>query len=102
MEEKPRCDVCEHFADRESRPTPCRECLPELMLENSDVWRIYAMVSGQLIIGAAGPLGINHNAIHKAMELYEIENKRDCFERVCAISEHMLKLNWEKRKSKDA
>ena len=49
----------------------------------------------------AGPVDIDHNALHKAMELYEVKDKRDCFERVCAVSDHMLKLRWEKREAKN-
>ena len=100
MEEKPPCDVCEHFRDRKNEPTPCQKCLPELMPENFEVWRIYALIGGQLIVGPSGPVDINHNALHKAMDLYEVENKRECFERVCMLARHMLKEQWEKRKNK--
>ena len=71
------------------------------MLENQEVWLIYSTISGQLIMSQAGPVDIDHNALHKAMELYEVDNRRDCFERVCAVAAHMLKLRWEKREAKN-
>jgi hypothetical protein len=99
MQEKPDCEVCEHFADKRNDSTPCDECLPELMLENVDAWRIYSIISGQFIMGQAGPVDVNHLAIHRAMELYEIENKRVCFEQVCRIARHMLQKTWDKNKT---
>lgn len=100
MEEKPDCEICEHFADKKNRPTECDKCLPELMPENADAWKIYATISGQLIMAQSGPIDINHLAIHKAMELYEIGNKRVCFEQVTKLARHMLKRNWDKQKNK--
>ena len=100
MEEKPPCEDCELLKETANKPTECQECLPELMPENIEAWRIYSVISGQLIMGASGPMDINQNALHKAMELYEVENKRDCFERVCTLARHMLKLHWDKRKDK--
>lgn len=102
MEEKISCEVCEHFADKKNRPTPCQECLPELMPENYEAWHIYTIISGQLIMGQAGPIDIDHNALHRAMDLYGVEDKRDCFERVCTVARHMLQVTWEKRKAKTA
>jgi hypothetical protein len=51
-------------------------------------------------MGQAGPIDIDQLALHKAMELYEVEDKRDCFERVCMVARHMLQITWEKRKAK--
>ena len=99
MEDKPPCEDCELLKEMANKPTECQECFPELMPENIEAWRMYSVISGQLIMGQAGPIDIDQNALHKAMELYEIENKRDCFERVCALARHMLKVQWEKRKA---
>lgn len=100
MEDKPPCEDCELLKEMANKPTECNECLPELMPENIEAWRIYSVISGQLIVGPAGPIDIDQNALHKAMELYDIEDKRDCFERVCTLARHMLKVHWEKRKAK--
>lgn len=37
-------------------------------------------------MGVNGPVDINHQAIHEAMRLYRIKNRRRCFEKVIALS----------------
>jgi len=75
------------------------------MPENYDAWKIYSIVSGQLIMGPGGPVDINHDAIHRAMDLYGIENKRGCFEQVCKIGQHVISeqhKRWKaERESRD-
>ena len=100
MEEKPPCDVCEHFRAKKGESTPCDTCLPELMPENYDAWKIYSIVSGQLIMSGSGPVDINHLAIYKAMEFNEVANPKYCFEQVTKLSRHMLEKTWEKAKDK--
>lgn len=90
MYHKPDCEVCEHFADKNERPTECDKCLPELMPENEEVWKIYTVISNQLIMGPAGPIDINQLAIYEAMKLYEVKSKRNCLERVTRLARHMI------------
>jgi len=47
-------------------------------------------------MGYSGPISVNHQAIHEAMRLYEIENKKDCFEKVLFMSQYWLKKMSEK------
>jgi hypothetical protein len=47
-------------------------------------------VRDQLILGSNGPIGINHLAIHEAMRLYGIRDKRNCFEKVLRLSGHFI------------
>lgn len=51
---------------------------------------IYLVTRDQLIMGMNGPVALNHEAVHRAMELYEVENKRQCFEKVLALSNHFF------------
>lgn len=41
-------------------------------------------------MGNSGPIDINHQAIHEAMDLYEIRNKQQCFEKVLIMSNYWL------------
>ena len=92
MQEKPDCELCEEL--KQNKPTPCDKCLPELMPENLEAWKIYVVCSGQLIVGSGGPIDINHQAVHEALRLYDIQDKRGCFERVILIARHMIaKMN---------
>jgi len=44
----------------------------------------------QVIMGPRGPVDINHLAVHAAMELYGIRDKRRCFEGVLKLSRWWL------------
>lgn len=92
--------MCEEL--KRGKPTPCEQCLPEMMPENLDAWKIYMIVSGQLIMGPGGPVDLDHNAIHHAMNLYGIENKRDCFERVMTLGRHLIAKKQEEWKANES
>lgn len=69
----------------------CGECLPPLRAENEDAVRIYLRCQRQLIFagGGMGPdrmIDINHLAVHRAMALYKVRNRRECFEKVCMLA----------------
>ena len=58
----------------------------ELLEENADAVKIFYLVRYQLIVSAGGAVDISHEAIHRAMELYRIENRRECFEKMLILS----------------
>lgn len=64
-----------------------------------EAWKIYTICSTQLIMGPAGPVDLNHDAIYKAMDLYGIEDKRTCFERVTSLGRHLISQQHEKWKA---
>ena len=53
---------------------------------------IFFLIRNQLIMGFDGPVDINHQAIHGAMKLYNVNNPRECFEKVLIMSQ-----NWIER-----
>jgi len=65
---------------------PCDTCRETPLKENEDALRIFYLVRNQFIMGFNGPVEISHQAIHEAMRLYEVENKRECFEKVIILS----------------
>jgi len=69
---------------------PCATCKESAEEENKDALKIFFLVRNQLIMGQGGPIEINHQAIHSAMELYQIRNRRDCFEKVIKLSEYWI------------
>ena len=64
---------------------PCVTCKELPKEENEDALRIFFMVRNQIIVGPQGPIEINHMAIHAAMELYQIQKRQECFEKVVAL-----------------
>jgi len=67
------------------------------MIENDDVLKVYNIVSGQVITaGMDGTIiDLDHNAVHRDMELYKIENKCSVFERVVWLFHQVLKIQRE-------
>ena len=62
--------------------------------DNEDAWKIFNIVRYQLIAGQAGVIDINHMAVHEAMRLYRIKDRRKCFEKVLSLARWWVaKLN---------
>lgn len=67
------------------------------MEENADAMMIFGLVQRQVIIAPMGEvIDIDHKAIHEAMRLYGIRDRRDCFEKVLRLAA----LAREKRSGK--
>jgi len=87
---KPKCSTCKFLKGDLWKEDDCLQCLPPLMEENQDAAEIYFLVQNQLIMGLRGPIDINHLAIHEAMKLYRIRERRDCFEKVLRLAIHFI------------
>jgi hypothetical protein len=95
--EKPDCATCRKIKGDAFCPSDCIKCLPPLLDENIDAARVYCVTQGQLIMGMAGAVDINHLAIHEAMRLYEVEDKPRCFEKVLRLAGHFLEKARQER-----
>ncbi len=69
---------------------PCEKCREEAFEENNDAIKIFFLIRYQLIMGMNGAVDISHEAIHRAMELYEIAHRQECFEKVLTLSRWWL------------
>jgi hypothetical protein len=69
---------------------PCDSCRVDIRKENEEASKIYMIVQSQFIMGPAGPIDIIHSAIYSAMDVYEVKNKRHCFEKVLKLSRYFL------------
>ena len=57
------------------------------MEENADAMMIFGIVQGQVIIAPmGGVVDIDHKAIHEAMRLYGIRDRRECFRKVLRLA----------------
>ncbi|MFH2075120.1 MAG: hypothetical protein ABIJ57_07200 [Pseudomonadota bacterium] len=56
------------------------------MVENEDALKIFLATHYQLLIGPGGPIEINQVAVHEAMRLYRVRQRRACFEKVMVLS----------------
>jgi hypothetical protein len=84
----PLCNGCREIYQERKPPEepPCETCKELPIKESEDAVRIFFLVRSQLIMGMNGPVSINHQAIHEAMKLYKIKNRRECFEKVLILS----------------
>lgn len=73
----------------------CKECMPDILPENEDAERVYLAVHDQVIVGMNGAVALNQLAIHPVMELYEVEFKADCFDKVVEVGRHFIKKDRE-------
>lgn len=93
------CDACrENYGERiPPEEPPCETCKPVSLEENANAINIFFLVRTQLIINTDGyPIDIIHQAIHEAIKLYEIKNKKECFEKVLKMSIIWIKKMREK------
>jgi len=51
-------------------------------------------------MGQAGPIALNHMAVHEAMKLYQIENKIDTFEKVIDVGRYFVN-KWHEDAAKE-
>lgn len=90
-----KCDQCRQmWKERNERgiegEPPCKECWTEPFEENEDAFKIFFLTRSQLIMGQS-PIDVNHLAIYSAMDLYDIKNRRECFEKVMKLSKWWIK-----------
>ena len=70
----------------------CNSCVPPRLSANEDAEKIYMVVQDQLILGGmGGAVAVNQMAIHAAMELYNVADKRACFDKVVMVSRAVTK-----------
>jgi hypothetical protein len=98
--DKPDCKKCRQIKENAGTwdDDKCRECLPEALPGNSDAERIYMIVQDQYIVGMAGAVALNQEAIHRAMQLYQVSDRQACFEKVVMLGRAILKHEREKEK----
>lgn len=73
---------------------PCDGCMVDLDPENEDAAKIFQLVQGQIITRHNGQhdeiIDLNYPAVKIMMDLYQIRNQRDTFERVLSVFHFFL------------
>ena len=65
---------------------PCNDCRIDPIPENVQAISLFRRVQYQLIMGMGGPVDVSHEAMHRAMDLYDIEDRKRCFTKMLALS----------------
>ena len=102
--QKPPCDKCRTIYKKKNKPTPCDKCVAnkiKLLPENEEAFFIYNLVRNQAIfVGMDGmPVDLNYNAVKMTMDLYNIENQRECFNKVLKVWHAIAAIDRVKRKT---
>lgn len=94
---KPPCHRCKGLKGDKWSEEDCLTCVPSLWPVNEDAEKIYLVVQDQYIMSFGGPVALNQPAIHEAMKLYDIVDRRDVFEKVVAVGRDMVAEQREKQ-----
>lgn len=98
MISKESCDECRLRYKFSKKPPPCEACKPEILESNEEAVFVYTLVERQVITAGMGQvIAVNYEAIDFTMNLYEIENRQDCFEKVIWIFNYILKETEDKK-----
>lgn len=73
---------CKRLWEKRGKERPCATCKPEHIEANDEIIKIFKIVRNQLIIGFDTTIDLNHLAIWKALEKYQIENEVEVFEKI--------------------
>ena len=78
--------------------------MPEVLPENEDAVAVYTKVHSQAIyVGMDGiAVDLDFNAVKFVMELLDVENPVDCFNKVHKVWHHINTMDNIKRKNKNA
>lgn len=105
----PPCEVCRKFYEKKPVKPVCGKFKcgkgkleNPLLIENGDAFHIFSLVVNQATFaGIEGvPVDLDFQAVEFVMNLYEIENRRECFELVLLAWRNMAENNRAKRRSK--
>lgn len=95
---KDPCDECKLRYKFNKKPPPCEACKPEILEANEDAVFVYTQTQRQVITAGLGEaIAVKYEAIEFIWNLYEIENRRDCFEKVTWIFNYILQENKVKK-----
>lgn len=65
--------------------------MPPLMEENREAARVYMAVCNQFVMAPmGGPVDIDFRAIEVAMDIYSVQDRRACFEKVVALARRRI------------
>jgi hypothetical protein len=89
--EKPSCEACKIIHKNKGSVSPCETCREVLFEENEDAFTIYILGRNQLIVGV-DIIDLNYIAIKTLMDLYEIKNQKNCFEKVVQVHNYFMEI----------
>ena len=105
----PSCEACKEFYSKKNRKQPVcgsAKCgkgkVKPLLEENEDAIFVFGHVRNQAIFGGidAIPIDVKFESVKFIMDLYEIENQRECYEKVLKAWHHVAAIDRLKRSSK--
>lgn len=87
--------------ERKEEGPPCWDCRPDLFPENEQAVKIYTHCSGQWICGAGGVVDLNMGTVLQVMDVFEVDDKKDCLLKVKTIAGVQLRKWREEQEKKE-
>lgn len=84
------CDKCAWVMEKIKKIPNCKQCFPGILEENEDAWQIYGLASKD-------PWGISPSTVLQLMELFEIDDRHSCLNKVLYIAQELGRLRDESR-----
>lgn len=86
------CKACKLTHAKRGEIAPCSTCIPPLMPENEDAVRVYMTVRNQVItVGMGDVVDLHFPSVQMVMELFGVEERKICFEKVLFLFHEWLK-----------
>lgn len=99
------CETCRRVYELSGVPFQednCIDCWPELMPENVDAFKVWAIVSGQRILSGMGQtIDINQLAVWRIIDELKIKNRFECFLKVMQIARYSFRKEHEEWEMKN-
>lgn len=81
---------------------PCKTCKVEPLKENEQAGLVYMLVRNQVILSPSGEIvDLNINAVNAVMDIYDVKDKKGCFEKVLRLFYHFQEQNKNRNKEEE-
>jgi hypothetical protein len=96
------CKACKSTHERRGEPAPCTSCIPPLMPENVDPVKVYMTVRNQVItVGMGEVVDLHFPSVQMIMDMYGVQEQRQCFEKVTYLfhewlKDHQMKMKYQR------
>lgn len=88
------CDKCADVMAYLKKEPNCKQCFPGIDAENEEAWQIYGLASKD-------PWGVSPSTVLQLMELFEIDDRHSCLNKVLYIAQELGRLRDESNRSDD-
>ncbi len=94
------CEVCLRKKKMQGRDPGCDKCrdrMPDILLENEQIWELVSLGSGQIRVGAESVIGFDYGILMKMAQAIGIRIDRGFFRKIKAVESVVFKKEKKKQ-----